>query len=157
MKKTIALILMMLIAGCEYTPDKNIVTSFESDTPCLQFVPIIANQHDTLDDLVILSGSAGIAIQINELNVNVNTIHMKFSAVPLTGNIAPGQFPLHFDNPTIPFYKYFTWAEMGLPDNLQNVYVYIHFDTDIGTAWAGNIRRQGKGQWYFYTNYDLCH
>jgi hypothetical protein len=160
MKTTIAILLLtVLFSSCE-TETANLVTpphSSDTDVPCLQFIPIIANQHDTIGDVVIYSGSGGIAIQINEINANVNTMHIKFSEIALTGNIAPGQFPIHITDPAIPFYKYFTWQEMNLSDNLQNVFVYIHFDTNIGTAWAGNIRRSGRGQWYYYTDYDLCH
>ena len=160
MKRTLAIVILALTLSSCKTETANLVTSPQSsdtDTPCLQFVPIIANQHDTIGEAVILSGSGGIAIYINNINANVNTLHIKFSEVMLTGNIAPGQFPIHISNPGMPFYRYFTWQEMNLPNNLENVFVYIHFDTNIGTAWAGSMRRQGKGQWYYCTPYNLCH
>ena len=156
MKKTIALILMVLIAGCEYTPNNsNNPTEVTSDVPCIKYSPITIGQHTYGGDANIYLTSTGIGITINEVNANVNTIHIKISPTQLSGNLAPGQFPIHISNPTFPLELNYTWAELGLePTDL--VYVYMHFETNLGTGWAGEYKRQGKGQWYYYSIVDDC-
>lgn len=154
--KTIALIFMVLIAGCEYTPNNsNNPIKVTSDVPCITFAPITLNQFTYAGEASIYINSTGIGIRLDEVNADVVTIHLKASPVALNGNLAPGQFPIHISNPTFPLQLNYTWAELGIePTNL--VYVYLHFETAQGTAWGGNYKRQGKGQWYYWSVVDDC-
>ena len=156
--KTIAIALLaaVVLSACNIEQPNNTVTSYESDfVPCIKYAPITIGQHTYGGDANIYLTSTGIGITINEVNANVNTIHIKISPTQLSGNLAPGQFPIHISNPTFLLELNYTWAELGLePTDL--VYVYMHFETNLGTGWAGEFKRQGKGQWYYYSIVDDC-
>lgn len=157
MKTLTLVILAVMLIGCSETnttsPTQSI-QQIETDIPCVKSVPVWRNQSQESGKIVYYPSPEGITFDLTNIPDNTNTVHIEVSSVQLSGNLAPGQFTIHIENPASQQYT-FTWQELGINENC-NIYVYIHFDTQTGTAWAGNIIRQGKGQWYFYSNLNCC-
>lgn len=126
-----------------------------SDIPCITVSSIYFNQWNEAGRVAIAPNNLGVQISIDTLpNISVSTLHIRISPTKLNGNLAPGQFPIHIQNPTFPFVRFFTWDELDM-DYSNDIYAYTHFESNIGTGWAGNFKREGRGQWYYW-NYLGC-
>ena len=148
--KAIVTLVILILAGCEYTPSNPVTTKqTEYDLPCVNLSTVYINQNQEAGTVAVWFTSDSVYLQIRELPANTNLIHFKFSNTQLTGNLPPGQFPFHL----IPEVRTYSF-----PNTLHscNIYFYIHFDTNNGTGWAGENKRQGSGQWYRWINLKCC-
>lgn len=170
MKKTPKLIwmlmsvLMLIFTSCG---EKNVPVSSQEnqqqDVVCQYDGAITLNQHTEIGRVDITNNFDGISISIPSVSpVDVNVIHVKVST-QLGNPGAPGQFPVHIENPSLPNVYQFNWSQFGLSYQPgQTLYYYIHFETNEGTAWAGyNCMRvggngNGNGKWICYIRGNTC-
>lgn len=161
-------VLMLIFTSCG---EKNVPVSSQENMPqqqdvgCVYLGSIMLNQHTDIGRVNITNNINGISITIPSVSpVNVNVIHIKVST-QLGNPGAPGQFPVHIENPGLPNVYQFSWSQFGLSYQPgQTLYYYIHFETNQGTAWSGydcmrvggNGNGNGNGKWICYIRGNTC-
>lgn len=157
MKHLFILIAALILIGCDETSN-TVQTPViqDSDIPCaLGKVPIYIGQARSENSINIYpqSGGAVITFDLTNIPAGVDIVHILASPVALQGNLAPGQFPIHIENPEHRQYS-FTAEQLGIDPGCQ-WYFYVHFEIGNETAWAGTQPNSGRGQWY-YLSYLYC-
>ncbi len=182
------LLLLTVVVGCKKDDSSSITQPntientqpnnrtdhlLELDHPCLLTnVPVIVAQHDTLGWVNMYPyGDLGVIIDLTNMPPNTNLVHFAVDSIKKTGNLAPGQFPIHIPNPERREYIfYFGYGPGQLKMDFDcKLYYYAHFEVGNETGWAGKIARDdndliGKrkkhnneiAQWYYYSYLNCC-